>query len=347
MSSKSVLRYPGGKTRAVKTIVEYIPHDITKIVSPFFGGGSIEIYLASTGIKVIGYDVFKPLVDFWQILLSSSDVLADRVQLYLPLKKKRFYEIQSKIYETDDKIERAAMFYVLNRASYSGSTLSGGMSPKHPRFTQSSIDRLRKFTAPNLTVRCGDFKDTIKSHSEFMYLDPPYYKIGSHLYGKNGDTHKSFEHEKLFDMLQKRSNWLLSYNNHPFIRDMYKDFPMIETSWTYGMSKDKKREKTELLIFGGKEMTDGNIRNRHFDINKPKWEKPFEDGTKGACWCCKHLFYDETTYRYYCFFDRKERSISEYKNQDCTFDPPKFHCIESDGETFMIRGKDGRIRRYA
>lgn len=55
---KSLLRYPGGKSRAVKIITQYIPKDIKVLCSPFFGGGSIELYLDSKGINVYGYDYF-------------------------------------------------------------------------------------------------------------------------------------------------------------------------------------------------------------------------------------------------------------------------------------------------
>ena len=47
MAIYSLLRYPGGKTRAVKQIQQYIPKGIDKLCSPFFGGGSLEIALMS------------------------------------------------------------------------------------------------------------------------------------------------------------------------------------------------------------------------------------------------------------------------------------------------------------
>ena len=60
-SSRSLFKYPGGKSRAVEFITSFFP----KIkLSPFLGGGSIELNLASKGTKVIAYDVFLPLVNF-------------------------------------------------------------------------------------------------------------------------------------------------------------------------------------------------------------------------------------------------------------------------------------------
>lgn len=241
---KSPLRYPGGKARAVKQILNIIPAAEDILVSPFFGGGSVEIAAAYLGKTVIGYDIFTPLVDFWIELLQNPDVLANKVKEYFPLSKSRFYDLQKMSF--NDRLESAAVFYVLNRSSFGGSTLSGGMSPGHPRFTESSIDYLQNFQATNLSVSSGDFHQTIVNHSNsFLYLDPPYL-IENSLYGKNGDTHKGFDHEGLCSLLQHRDKWVLSYNDSRLIRDMYKKFRFFKPQWKYGMSADK--ESRELLI---------------------------------------------------------------------------------------------------
>ena len=240
---KSPLRYPGGKSRAVKILYQFIPNDTKKICSPFFGGGSFEIYCAQKGIRVYGYDNFKPLVDFWQCLLENSEELANEVEKYYPLPKAKFYEYQKIQIESKNKLERATLFYVLNRTSFSGSTLSGGMASgglhNNPRFNKSSIERLRKFMIENLTVGFADFKESIKNHKEtLLYLDPPY-MIKSKLYGRKGDLHKDFDHQGLIEILKKRGKWILSYNNSDEVKNLYGDFHIEIPKWTYGMSTNK------------------------------------------------------------------------------------------------------------
>src|SRR3989304_291919 len=54
----SPIRYAGGKSLAVGHVVELLPNDTKKVVSPFFGGGSIEIAISKElGLEVIGYDI--------------------------------------------------------------------------------------------------------------------------------------------------------------------------------------------------------------------------------------------------------------------------------------------------
>ena len=112
---------------------------------PVYRWGSSRTRLCNNGITVYGYDNFKPLVGFWQCLLNNPKKLTDIVRTYYPLSKSNFYKLQKTYNDYRSKYERAAIYFVLNRASFSGTTLSGGMSPNHPRFTESSIERLSNF----------------------------------------------------------------------------------------------------------------------------------------------------------------------------------------------------------
>ena len=264
---KTPLRYPGGKTRAVKHILPHIPKDIERLCSPFFGGGSVELAIATRGTPVRGYDKMKQLVWFWQGLCANNNRLANEVQSL-----QEEYEIRSgetvkgcskesfHQYREDLKTEsfmfsyeRAAKYYAINRASFSGATFSGGWSEKasYARFTDSSVQRLRDFEAKNFRVDYADFEDAINYHPKsFLYLDPPYMLKGSQnsLYGVKGDLHDSFDHERLYSLLTKRTGWVMSYNNCPKIQDMYCEQKIIEAEWVYGMNKSKK--SSEIIIVG-------------------------------------------------------------------------------------------------
>jgi DNA adenine methylase len=246
-SSRSPLRYPGGKTRGIEFITQFFPKNLDKLLSPFVGGGSIELSVAARGTLVYGYDIFSPLVEFWQCLLTQPNELADEVEKHYPLAKEKFYELQHAQTKFKTKLERAAVYYVLNRSSFSGATLSGGMSPGHPRFTLTSIERLRNYFNPHIKISKADFKISLKNHPfTFAYLDPPYL-IKSSLYGKKGNAHKDFDHKGLADILKKREHWILSYNDCEEIRTLYEGFHILTPNWKYGMSNNKMSK--EILIF--------------------------------------------------------------------------------------------------
>ena len=82
---KTPLRYAGGKSKALKKISEYLPN-VNRIVSPFIGGGSLECYWASS-IPVVGADYFKPLTNFWNVLLTDNKGLANKLSKLTPDKQ--------------------------------------------------------------------------------------------------------------------------------------------------------------------------------------------------------------------------------------------------------------------
>lgn len=244
---RSPLRYAGGKYRGIKEICKFIPNETTEICSPFFGGGSVELACVNNGIRVYGYDNFRPVVEFWQCLLSNPVKLTDIVKTYYPLSRERFYKLQKIQRQHRSKYERAAIFFVLNRSSFSGTTLSGGMSPNHPRFTPSSIEKIANFKVEGLSVEHADFKKSIKKHkNKLLYLDPPYL-INHRLYGKNGDMHNGFDHAGLAEILKDTKIWILSYNDSEEIHSLYSDYTFYYPSWKYGMSNNKNSREVIIL----------------------------------------------------------------------------------------------------
>jgi len=252
---KSPLRYPGGKTRALKHIIPHFPDDIPEMVSPFLGGGSIELHYAAQGTKVHAYDVFEPLINFWQQALLDAPAMAHILEGAMhPISKAQFKRFQERVADlTLDPHLRACAFYAINRSSFSGATLSGGMSNNHPRYTQSAIDRLASFSAPNLTAKCLSFEDSLALHDDdtFIYADPPYLLESNTLYGNKGSTHKHFNHALFAATIKKKNNWIISYNPHPEILDLYRNHVIeYNLEWKYGMSKDKTSK--EILIINRK-----------------------------------------------------------------------------------------------
>ena len=247
---KSPLRYPGGKTRAVKHILPHIPEDITELCSPFLGGGSLELAVADRGPQVYGYDIFQPLTNFWHHLLRTPMSLSILTDCYRTtngvlrgLTRHDFLQFkQDLMSKPATSIVDAAKFYALNRSSFSGATLSGGYSKQaaYKRFTNSSILRLWKFEVYNFEVEKAGFKESIPKHPDtFLYCDPPYMlEKNNNLYGKNGDTHAGFDHEGLFNLLNERKGWVLSYNNrhhyHDRLHSNYVIFSSLrQTTHTY------------------------------------------------------------------------------------------------------------------
>lgn len=257
----SPLRYPGGKTRACKVLDNILNDhfDINKydtLISPFFGGGSFEFHIQHKYNLIIkANDKFLPLYTFWkQCKTNNDDICKELYTKINTIDKDTFKQCRETIIGEKIPINQAIMYFVINRCSFSGATLSGGFSDtaSKNRFTTSSIDRIGALDLSNFDIECADFSDFIeekykKSNKNLMFLDPPYYlEKNSKLYGKNGDMHKTFDHTKLYNTIKNKKNWIMTYNDCEYIRNLYKDFKIIETNWTYGMNKTKK--SSEIVI---------------------------------------------------------------------------------------------------
>lgn len=249
----TVLRYPGGKSRAVKHIVPKLPvSDV--YVSPFFGGGAIELHLAQQGKRIIANDKFEPLYNFWQQLKQNAIAVKAAVEQLLPFSKEKFHQCRAQVLDTTlDPMYRAAIFFAINRTSFSGATLSGGYSEASckSRFNQNAIDRLVQCDLTNIEFYNMDFLDFLEQFGDagVVYLDPPYLlsEKGNKLYGNAGDMHEAFPHDLLALIVQHISQpWVMSYNDCPAIRAYYADYTIEPASWTYGMNKTK--ESSEILI---------------------------------------------------------------------------------------------------
>ena len=99
---QSTLRYAGGKSLATGFIVELLPNNIKRVVSPFFGGGSFEIACSKElGLEVIGYDIFELLTNYWNIQINAPRELYCRLKKYSPTRT-GFSEIKQVMKKTLD-----------------------------------------------------------------------------------------------------------------------------------------------------------------------------------------------------------------------------------------------------
>lgn len=281
VTTRSPLRYPGGKTRAVKLLTPLITSQLggklegetpPTVLSPFLGGGSVELALTGAGCRVEASDGFLPVAAFWMVLLKNPLGLASSLREgAFPASKELFVASRGRLRDVlDSKVDVldlsdeqlvsvATDFFVVNRSSFSGATLSGGYSEQAAakRYTESSIGRVEHFSNRLLSVGCSDFVEVFSppslSRSDFVFCDPPYLlpDSGNSLYGSNGDMHKNFPHEELRRVLGECGEvpWLVTYNDTERIRVLYEGFRVVSAEWSYGMNRTKKSSEVVITNF--------------------------------------------------------------------------------------------------
>lgn len=271
-SRKSPIKWPGGKWYMRKDIIPHLPR-MREMVSPFLGGGHIELDMASRGVQVYASDIYLPLCAIWWCLKHDPKAFAERVReicgwefpLTMEAATKAVLHWRSVEHDPNaSHLELGAALFISTKLSYGGK-IGNASASKPPLYTDDerefawnlgSYRRMRRFYAPNLHVQQRDYREALAQHPDtFAYLDPPY-KIKSMLYGPKGTLHKAFDHERFANVMAARPGpWAVSYNDDPWVRDRFQGcrFVEIETTYRLGAREGEEIEKgTELLIFRDK-----------------------------------------------------------------------------------------------
>ncbi len=187
--------------------------------------------------------------------IRTNPVLLQKYINKLFISREIFLDIKEKRLKAKNNIERAAFYFYQIQMSFGSKGDNFAMSCKSRKpknifkdFIKWS-DRLKMVTIENM-----DFEKLIINYDRedaFLYLDPPY--VGTESYYKNDRTFSLDDHKRLHKLLlQVKGRFLLSYNDCPFVRDLYKDFKIIESNkfnYTLGSNvHNKKKIVSELFI---------------------------------------------------------------------------------------------------
>lgn len=255
--TKSPLRYGGGKSLAVGLIIEHFPNDIKRLISPFMGGGSVEIASSlELDLEVRAFDIFDILVNFWQVLCVDSLRLYEELCKLEPTKE-TYAIIKEELkghYKNEtilDSLTLARDYYFNFNLSY-GPGFLGWISKIYEDKTRylNTLEKIKNFQAKNLTVECASFEQVFESYpNDFFYCDPPYFlegdsKMFKGIYPMRNFPihHNGFKHELLSQCLKNhKGRFILSYNDCAFVREAYKDFKILEPKWQYTMGQGETR----------------------------------------------------------------------------------------------------------
>ena len=256
MTNRSILRYPGGKFRARNLIADMFDESIETVASPFFGGGSVELELADRGKVVYAAELFKPVAYLWQQVKENPSQLVSKVKSFLGEDRSTFYDLQKELRDElskgePDPFKCSWLCFIVNRTSFSGSTLSGGIGDGK-RFTKRSVEQILKVNLNSINIWQGDYWDVLFTEGQTydaVYADPPY-AVDSSLYGDKGNMHKEFDHSRFATHMQSLGcQVVISYNDCEIVRELFQGWDIRTVEWSYGMNRSKK--SNEILITNG------------------------------------------------------------------------------------------------
>ncbi|MCP3944542.1 MAG: DNA adenine methylase [Desulfobacteraceae bacterium] len=259
---KSPLAYIGGKSKLSKQIVSLIPEH--KIYCEVFSGGA-WVFFRKTPSKVeVINDLDSDLISFYRVVQNHLEEFLKQFK-WLLTSREIFKDWKDQLESrglTD--IQKAARYYYVQRLAFGGRVKNRSygvqIDGRTPRINLLRLEeemsaihlRLSDVRIENLS-----WKDLITRYDRpdtFFYCDPPYHGCPDY---KHNFILEDFV--ALADSLKSiEGQFMLSINDHPEIRQVFKDFNHKEVSLLYTVGQKGPVEANELLYsnFEFKEIID-------------------------------------------------------------------------------------------
>lgn len=261
LSAKPFIKWVGGKQSMARTLVDLFPNKINKYYEPFLGGGSV-FFTLSPDYAVISDDN-KWLIDTYQALKSNWEKVLYHLSKMINTNEE-FLKIRSIDPWKIDLYERAAQFIYLNKTCFRGLfrvNSKGVFNVPYGAYDRRYCDpdnlKAVSFSLSNIEIRSGDFEFGLEgiSSGDFVYFDPPYYKVGGYS-DFNRYTANQFREKDHFRLaalcreLDKRGiKWAVSNSNTEFVKNLFFGFDILSLNSRREINLDSQnRNIVELFI---------------------------------------------------------------------------------------------------
>lgn len=239
---RSCIPWIGGKTQLANQITAKFPEKIDRYIEVFGGGGSVLFARDKHAALEIYNDANGQLVNFFRCIRFHRGELQREISGYVNARE-IFEDIRTQIdMRGFTDIQRAAMFYIQIKISYGADGRTYGCNKKNisPDYLTEIENRLK--TGAGVVIERKDFENLIKVYDRpgaLFYCDPPYHKTEKYYDAEFLNS----DHERLNNCLKNiKGQFILSYNDDDYIRDLYKDFDITAVTRQNNLSSGSYKE---------------------------------------------------------------------------------------------------------
>lgn len=259
------LKWAGGKTRLLPTLLTYTPARFNTYIEPFVGGGAL--FFALQPRKAILADSNPELINCYTVVRDRVEDLIAVLDEY-PYAEEFYYNLRTEMPE--DAVLRAARLIYLNRTCFNGLyrvNKRGQFNVPFGRYTNPVIcdaERLKaaSYALRNAELHRADYRSTLQTCArpgDFIYIDPPYHPVSQYSDFKRYTAEFFYTEDQrelarnVKQLGQQGCFVLVSNSSCDFIRDIYQGCQVIEVSARRNINKDpnKRGEVKEVLILCG------------------------------------------------------------------------------------------------
>ncbi len=249
----SFLSYLGGKSRLTDQIIKRMPEHECYV--EVFAGAAWLLFRKEESKTEIINDINKDLVTLYRVVKHHLDEFV-RYFRWLLVSREEFDRFKSTPPEVLTDIQRAVRFYYLLKTGFGAKIANPTFSIAPSRPSNFNLLRIEEeLSAAHLRlsrvyIENAPFEKVLTRFdrpSTFFYLDPPYYRCEDD-YGRGIFKREDFA--RLRDILTGiQGKFIMSLNDTPEIRELYKDFRLVGVKTSYSASnRGAKGGISEVLI---------------------------------------------------------------------------------------------------
>lgn len=269
MRFNTPLRYPGGKrklTKFARLLFEQNGLTGGHYVEPYAGGAglALSLLLLEYASHIHLNDISRPVYAFWYSVLKQPaalcQMIADcRVTMAEWSRQKAVQDSPQR----HGRLKLGFSTFFLNRTNRSGILKGGVIGGKNQDGPWKLTARFNKGDLITRIETIARYSDRISLHNQdaeefireviprlpektLVYLDPPYYVKGADLYE---DHYEHKDHARVSALVGriKKKPWIVSYDNVPEIRRLYKNYKQIKYGLNY--SAQNRYAGSEVMVF--------------------------------------------------------------------------------------------------
>jgi len=261
LRARPFVKWVGGKQAIASKLIEYFPTTFRTYYEPFIGGGSVFFSLLPREGVICDQntwliDTYLAIREDWALVAKILDSLENTKEDYLKIRCIPHVQL--------DLFQRAAHFIYLNKTGFRGLfrvNKNGGFNVPYGAYDRRYYDpenlEAASIALQNVEIRCGDFELGIDeiTDKDFMYLDPPYHKLGGYSDFNRYTKEKFYEEDQrrlailCRELDTKGVRWALSNSDTELIRDLYYGYHFNEIKNRREINlNSQSRSITELLI---------------------------------------------------------------------------------------------------
>lgn len=266
---KPYLKWPGGKTKLISKIENYIPKNNSGcFVEPFCGSATVSLNLAKNFKEMILSDMSADLILTHQsIITDSKKFIKDLRELFSEENNERQNYIKLREEFNNGAIgwRRALIFAYLNRHCFNGLCRYSSKGKFNTPFGQIKApyfpeEELKNFSLilGNAKIYNKDFREVMAmgKSGDFIYCDPPYVALTDTAnfasYSAGGFSTKDQKDLAILaqELAKKGATVVISNHDTEFVRNLYKNAKAIESlevSRTIAANAGSRKKVSEVL----------------------------------------------------------------------------------------------------